>query len=149
MEGREEVPPPPRSHLREVMWGQTENTRQGPKKGQQRVAAARAEAEQRADSGNREPSQVRWAVAEVREARSGRGGLRGSSSRGLSRVAGEGRVWPPAAMQAAAPSLPTSRRLSSAEKLLCCFWALDGHCTDLTMTTAGDGGQLGRGDEEV
>lgn len=35
-EEREEGPPPPRSPLREVMWGQTENTRQGPKKGQQR-----------------------------------------------------------------------------------------------------------------
>lgn len=80
MQGGEEVPPPPRSHLREVMWGQTENTRQGPKKGQQRVAAARAEAEQRADSGDSGPSQVRWAAAEVPEARSGRGRLPGSAS---------------------------------------------------------------------
>ncbi|XP_057344802.1 ras-related protein Rab-27A isoform X1 [Manis pentadactyla] len=36
VEGREEVPPPLRSPLREVMWGQTENTRQGPRKGCQR-----------------------------------------------------------------------------------------------------------------
>lgn len=43
MEGGEEVPPPPRSPLREVMWGPTENTRRGPKKGRQRVDAARAE----------------------------------------------------------------------------------------------------------
>lgn len=50
MEGREEVPPPPRSPLREVMWGQTENTRQGPKKGRQPVDAARARAQRRGDS---------------------------------------------------------------------------------------------------
>lgn len=50
MEGGEEVPPPPRSPLREVMWGRTENTRQGPKKGRQRVDAARAQAERRGDS---------------------------------------------------------------------------------------------------
>ena len=43
VEGGEEVPPPPRSPLREVMWGPTENTRRGPKKGRQRVDAARTE----------------------------------------------------------------------------------------------------------
>lgn len=32
VEGGKEVPPPPRAPLREVMWGQTENTRQGPEK---------------------------------------------------------------------------------------------------------------------
>lgn len=40
VEGGEEVPPPPRSPLREVMWGQTEKTRQGPKKDRQRVDTA-------------------------------------------------------------------------------------------------------------
>lgn len=50
MEGGEEVPPPPRSPLREVMWGQTENTRREPKKGRQRVDAERAQEELRGDS---------------------------------------------------------------------------------------------------
>lgn len=72
VEGGEEVPPPPRSPLREVMCGPTENTRRGPKKGRQRVDAARAEG---AAWGPRAKQVRRPARAE--EARSGPGLLEG------------------------------------------------------------------------
>ncbi|XP_061287210.1 uncharacterized protein LOC133256263 [Bos javanicus] len=50
VEGGEEVPPPPRAPLREVMWGQTENTRQGPEKAGSGWTP-RAETERRGDRG--------------------------------------------------------------------------------------------------
>lgn len=66
---RREGPAPPRSPLREVMWGQAENTRQEPKKGQRRVDAARGDSS-RAGTGLRgEPGEG----PEEREARGGFG----------------------------------------------------------------------------
>lgn len=131
MEGGEEVPPSPRAPLREVMWGQTENTRQGPKK---------------AGSGwtrraHRQSGVGTAGGAGEAAARAGRrAGARGAGHpAGQRDGAGEPRVWPGAGCWGCSFS-PLSGRQGPPEKLLGFSQALS---AKPTVTAAGVGVSLG------